>query len=314
MSETRSTSTGSAIALPALTVVVPSVNGFADLQDCLRALEHERATLALEVLVVERCGEGVRAATASTFPWVTIVPVATNETIPEMRRRAFELSRAPMVAVIEDHVIVPSGWARAMRDALQAVDGATRAVVGGSVVNGAFNGVVDWAAFLCEYSHCLPPLEAGDVSWLTGNNVIYPRDLLLQHRAALGGDRWESVLHDAMRASGVRLVCRPDIIVVHKKHYSVGEYTSQRYLYSRAYAGARAVRSSAPARLVQGAGAFLLPPVLFARVVRRVRRSGTHARELRQSLPLLALFVGSWAAGEIVGAWFGGGDALERVC
>jgi len=299
---------------PVLSVVVPSVNGFRDLQDCLAALERERVACPLEVLVVDRCGAAVRSATTTRFPWVILLEVGPAETIPEMRLRAFERASAPMVAVIEDHVIVPPGWARAISDALRAEDGPTRAVVGGSVVNGATAGTVDWAAFLCEYSHCLPPLASGPSTWLTGNNVVYPRDVLLQHREALGADRWENVLHDALRSSGVTLVCRPDIPVVHKKHYSVGEYASQRYLYSRAYAGARLAGSSRTARLVRGAGAFLLPPVLYARVVQRVRRSGAHSRELRQSLPLLALFVVAWAAGEVVGAWFGGGDALERVC
>jgi hypothetical protein len=42
---------------PELTVVVPSVNGFSDLQECLDALEREGARVRLEVIVVERCGQ-----------------------------------------------------------------------------------------------------------------------------------------------------------------------------------------------------------------------------------------------------------------
>jgi hypothetical protein len=33
-----------------------------------------------------------------------------------------------------------------------------------------------------------------------------------------------------------------------------------------------------------------------------------------RSLPLLPLFVAAWAAGEVVGAALGPGDALSRVC
>jgi hypothetical protein len=41
---------------PLLSVVVPSVNGWSDLDPCLRALEAERRQTPLEVLVPERCG------------------------------------------------------------------------------------------------------------------------------------------------------------------------------------------------------------------------------------------------------------------
>ena len=297
---------------------MPSVNGLGDLRGCLAALAGERAAdparLELEVLLVERCGAVVRTAIASENPWVTIIPVDARETIPEMRKRAFETATGDMVAVIEDHVIVPPGWASRMCDALHHEDGSVRAIVGGSVSNAATDSIVDWAAFLCEYSHCLPPLQSGSVGWLTGNNVVYPRDLLLQHVDSLGQDRWENVLHDSMRDCGVRLVCYPDIGIGHKKHYTIAEYTSQRYLYARAYAGARAGREGFVRRMAYGIGALILPPVLFARVVKRVRLSGAHQRELRASRALLALFVCSWAAGEFVGAFFGGGDALERVC
>src|SRR4029079_14849460 len=95
----------------------------------------------------------------------------------EMRRRESCGARAPAVAVIEDHVIVPRGWARQMLDALAD----SHEVVGGGVRNVATDRLVDRAAFLCEYSHLLPPLRAGRVEALTGNNVIYPRALLQEY-------------------------------------------------------------------------------------------------------------------------------------
>jgi hypothetical protein len=66
--------------------------------------------------------------------------------------------------------------------------------------------------------------------------------------------------------------------------------------------------------MLYGAAAFLLPPMLLLRIVRSVWAKGRHRGELIRSLPLLALFVSAWAAGEIVGYWFGPGDALAQVC
>jgi hypothetical protein len=173
---------------------------------------------------------------------------------------------------------------------------------------------VDWAAFLCEYSHCLLPLPAGPSHWVTGNNVVYPRELLRRYRDRLTPERWENQLHDALRQDGVTLVCRPDIVVGHKKHYSVAEYVEQRFLYARSYAGARLACAGRVRRLLYGVAAFVLPPVLLGRIVVRVLAKKRHRGELVRSLPLLAVFVTAWAAGEVVGAWRGAGDAMERVC
>lgn len=293
-----------------LSVVVPSVNGGGDLVPCLEALDAQRADVALEVLVIDRMGEPLRAEVVRRFPWARVLAVPAATTIPDMRALAFAEARGASVAVIEDHVMVPPGWARALLDAQR--DG--HPVVGGAVVNAATDRVVDWAAFLCEYSHCIEPLPAGPAEWLTGNNVVYTRELLAKHADQLGHGKWENQLHDALRRDGVTLECRPEIRVGHKKHYTVGEYFTQRYLYARSYAGARVAGAPLSRRLAYGGAALALPPVLFGRTVSRVFKKRRHRVELLQSLPLLAVFVLAWAAGEAVGYIAGPGDSLSKVC
>jgi glycosyltransferase involved in cell wall biosynthesis len=295
---------------PSLTVVVPSVNGLGDLLDCLSALSNQRTDVDLEVLVVDRCGEALRAEVRRLYPWVRVLEAAPGTTIPDLRARAFSEAKGRSVAVIEDHVIVPPGWARALLDA----QAGREVVVGGAVENAAVDRVVDWAAFLCEYSHCILPLPEGPASWLTGNNVVYPRALLGRYQAVLGRGQWENRLHDAMRRDGVSLECRPQILVGHKKHYTVGEYLSQRYLYARSYAGARVADASLATRLGYGAASLALPPILMFRTVSRVMAKRRHRSELVRSLPLLAMFVVSWALGEMVGYVAGPGDSLAKVC
>jgi hypothetical protein len=293
----------------ALTVVVPSVNGFTDLERALAALAREADDVSLEVLVVDRCGDAVREQVRRRFPQVSVIAAPPTATIPAMRCLAFDEARGDSVAVIEDHVIVPRGWARAMLDAQR-----DSPVVGGAVENAATERTVDWAAFLCEYSHCISPLPAGPSEWLTGNNVVYPRALLDRYRSRLSADQWENHLHAMMRADGVVLTCRPEISVGHRKHYTVWEYLSQRYLYARSYAGARVATASPLRRLAFGAAALALPPVLFQRTVSRILSKKRHRAELVRGLPLIAIFVCSWAAGEVVGSWFGAGNSLQKVC
>ena len=293
-----------------LSVVVPSVNGWSDLDGCLRALAPERDAVRLEVIVVERCGEPVRRQIRTEFPWVKLIEVPAGTTIPDMRARAFAEARGTSVAVIEDHVLVPPGWARE----LLTLQRAGEDVVGGTVENAATGSLVDWAAFLCEYSHLLPPLPEGPVSSLPGNNTVYRRSLLEKYRGVTGEGRWEDYLHRRMREDGIVLYSRPAVRVRHKKHYTVGEYLSQRYLYSRSYAGMRLRGASAGQRIGYGLAAFGLPPLLLLRIIRTVWRKRTHRTELVKSLPLIMLFVAGAGWGEVVGAWMGPGDALARVC
>jgi hypothetical protein len=293
---------------PELSVVVPSVNGWEDLSGCLAALESLPDAVRLEVLVPERCGDAVRERVAERFPWATLIPVPPTLPIPDMRALAFDRATAPAVAVIEDHVIVPKGWAH---DLLLA--SASASVVGGAVRNLATTRLVDWAAFLCEYSHLMPPLRGGASDWLAGNNVVYHRALLEQHRDATHAGHWESHLHQALRDAGIALICRPEIVVGHRKHYTIGEYVAQRFLYGRSYASARVATSSSLRRSAWGVAAFALPPLLFWRTVSRSLRKQVGRALVWRTMPLIAVFVSAGAAGEIVGSWFGAGDAMSRI-
>jgi len=295
--------------VPAMSVVIPSVNGWADLDRCLAALDRERASTRLEVLVPERCGQSVREAVAGKYPWARTFPVPTTMTIPQMRALAIGVATAPVVAVIEDHVIVPAGWAKAMYGACR---GEAR-VVGGGLVNAATDSVVDWAAWLCEYSHLAGPMPMGKVDGIHGNHTVYDRALLVRFRDVVESGRWEDALHDAFRANGIDLWSRPDIVAGHEKHYTIREYTSQRYYYSRAYAAIRLSGAKRPKRLAFGFVAFVLPPVLLFRIVSRVWKGGLYRSHLASSLPLLALFVCAWGFGEVAGAWFGDGGAMAKV-
>lgn len=291
-----------------LAVVVPCVNSFADFRDCAMALRAQTGPVPA-VIAVERLGPTFRAEVAAAFPEVTILSVPRDTTIPEMRAAGIRAASAEAVGMIEDHVIVPPDWSARMLAELDA--GCD--VVAGPVENLATGTRVDWAAFLCEYSAVLPPLPDGPSDWLPGNNTVYRRAVLDRFDAVLDDGKWENHLHDRMRAAGVTLTLRNAIVAGHKMHYSFWLYFSQRYLYSRSYAGARVSHASLPKRLAMGLAAFALPPLVYLRVVRNVRAKGRHGDELLRSLPLLVPFALSWGAGEVAGYWFGAGRSLSRV-
>lgn len=297
-------------AAPAeLSVIIPSVNSYDDLDGCLKALETGQGA-RLEIIVADRLGEHVRHFVRREHPGATVIAVSPDMPIPQMRAICIRRASAPAVAVIEDHVIVPPGWARAMLDALAGAGEAA----GGTVDNAATESWVDWSAFLCEYSSSLPPLPGGTADWLPGNNVIYRTETLRRFDTVLEEGKWENRLHDAIRDAGGSLTRRPEIVVGHKMHYSFGLYMTQRYLYSRSYAGMRRQGMPWSRRLPMGVAAMVaLPPMMFLRTIRNVWTKGRYRGELVRAVPLLVPFCLSWGAGEAVGYLFGPGRALSKV-
>ena len=168
-----------------LSVVVPSVNGWTDLAGCLQALGEQQGGMAVEVVVVDRVGDAVRKPLHRAFPRVLLVAAPSATSIPALRAMGFRAAHGEVVGVIEDHVIVPHDWARRMLDAQRG--GAQ--VVGGALENMACDRIVDWAAFLCEYSHCLEPAPEGQAAWLVGNNVTYRHALLERFAHVIAAER-----------------------------------------------------------------------------------------------------------------------------
>lgn len=293
-----------------LSVVIPSVNGMRDLRGCLQALAAQGPDVTLEMLIVDRVGDALRQEVARKFPQATLLAVAPETTIPQMRALAFDQARYDKVGVIEDHVQVGPDWAARMCVALEqtAAD-----AVGGAIRNAAFESLAERAAFVCEYHALLPPLPAGESQGLPGNNVVYRAATLRTCRDAYQAGRWENHLHAAILARGGRLVLCPEIVVDHKMHYSFFDYLAQRFLYSRSYAGMRVAGWPWPRRIVLGGLACALPAVILVRIVRTVWNKPGMRGELLRSLPLLVPYTLAWGCGEIVGYLLGAGNSLSKV-
>lgn len=291
-----------------ISVIVPCTNSLSDFRTCAAALEAQTGPKP-EIIAVERLGPEFVSRVEAEFPDARIVSVASDSTIPQMRAVGIRAASADAIGVIEDHVIVPPEWTERMLGELAAGSD----VVAGPVDNLATETLVDWAAFLCEYSAVLPPLNDGPSDWLPGNNTVYRREVLERFDSLLDDGKWENHLHDHMRDGGVTLTLRNDIISGHKMHYTFGLYFSQRYLYSRSFAGARVKGEPLGKRILMGFMAFALPPLVYFRVLRNVIAKGRHVPKLLRSLPLLVPFSLSWGAGEVAGYWFGAGQSLSKV-
>jgi hypothetical protein len=291
---------------PELSVVIASVNGFPYVGRCLDALaEHAPGT---EVIVADSTDAETRRRLVEGWPDVRLLSFDEPQTVPQLRAAGVFAAGASNIAVIEDHCLVTPRWARATLGAHRA----GHSVVGGPIRNVAARRLRDWAAFFCEYSAFMEPLAEGEVDDLTGMNVSYDRPAIDAIEDLLREGRWETWLNPRLADRGFRLYCASEMVLEHDKDFGFGEFVSQRWHYSRSYAGMRN-ESLGRKRILYALGSPLLPPLLYWRIARNVLQRGRKRRELVLSTPLIVTYTVTWALGEAVGYALGGGRSLLEV-
>ena len=291
---------------PGLSVVVASVNGMPYLADCLEAL-HRNAPEA-EVIVADWTDEPTRRLVRERWPQVELLSFDEPQTVPELRAAGIFSARSPYVAVIEDHCNVLPSWS----SEVLAAHAAGRPAVGGSIRHACTRRVRDWAAFFCEYSAFMDPAEAGPVEGLPGMNVSYDRSAIEAMDDLLREGRWENWLHPRLLERGLQLWCEPAMVLDHAKDFGFFEFVSQRYHYSRSYAGTRNA-DLGRRRVLYALGTPLLVPLAYARIARNVRKRPAYKAAFRRATPLILVYTLVWAAGEAIGYVFGGGRSILKV-
>ena len=291
---------------PTLSVVVASVNGLPYLADCLEALDQNAPEA--EVIVADWTDERTRQLVRERWPEVKVLSFDAPTTVPELRAAGIFAATAPNIAVIEDHCDVLPGWA----PGILAAHAAGHSVVGGPIRNVRTRRLRDWAAFFCEYSAFMEPLDGGVAGGLPGMNVSYDRQALAAIDDLLRAGHWESWLHPRLQERGFQLWCDPEIVLEHAKDFGFVEFVSQRYHYSRSYAGMRNTQLGWK-RILYALGSPLLVPLAYMRIARNVRTRPAYRRAFRRATPLILLYTVVWAFGEAVGYVFGGGRSILKV-
>lgn len=280
--------------------------------ETIEALDPAVSGELCEIVIADRLQDKLTARIRRDYPHVKVVDCPPEMALPEMRTRAFELSSAPIVAVTEDHCVPAPGWAKTITTAFEE-GGRDLVAVGGTVVNGVTDTGLDWATYLCEYSFFSPPVAQGDSAILPGMNVAYRRSALESApRELLTSGFWETTLHPLLLKQGGRFVSLNELVMLHKKRFSWGLFASQRFIYSRYFAGLRFGDAALPKRIAASAASLALPPLLLVRAVKAARAKGL-GREMLRASPYLVPLYFIWAIGESVGALRGPGRALAMI-
>jgi hypothetical protein len=295
---------------PDVSVVIASVNGLPYPIACLDALADQDGNVSCEVILADCTGPATRAAVRERHPDVRVLEYDEPKTIPWLRAAGIRAARGRLVAVTEDHCVPRRDWCRQIVDAHERTGWAA---IGGGVENDCTTRAVDWAVFFCEYHQMMAPVAAGPSELVPGMNVAYDMAALAPVADVFAEGLWENFLHEKLRGAGFVTGIDPAIVVGHRKYFTVPMFLSERFHYSRSFAGMRVAGAPLRTRLAWAAASFALPGVLVARLTRSVLERRRHRRWFVRSLPLVLLFSVVWSIGELVGYLVGPGDSLLKV-
>jgi glycosyltransferase involved in cell wall biosynthesis len=294
---------------PAVSVVVASIVGSPFIDDCLESVFAQKNAPNFEVIVVDCRGPENVARLSRRFPLARFVELQRRETVPQLRRIGAEQATGEIVAIIEEHCLAAENWLAALSSAFSP----DYVVVGGPVDFHKNSRLRDWITYFIEYNSYLPPWVDGDTFNVGSANAAYRRETLLSNLPLLNEGYWEAALHPKLLAEGKKFRSVPGMIVYHRGPFDYFYYLRQRYLFSRAFSGARRETISAGQRTFYLLAAPAIPFLLLFRIASRVLAKKCYPNKFLLSLPLLIPAMTSYVAGEWMGYAFGPGRALMEV-
>ncbi len=104
---------------PVVSVVVPTRGRAAYLEVTLDSLGRQRGGVPHEILVVDDGAGAATAAVVAARPGVRHVPHGSRRGLNVARNTGLRESSAPLVAFVDDDVLVPPGWLEALADGAQ---------------------------------------------------------------------------------------------------------------------------------------------------------------------------------------------------
>jgi hypothetical protein len=297
---------------PALSVALPTLEGFESLRRTVTCLAQQDIAHAIELLIMAPAGKDVVVdpSLAKSFHSTRVLPVAFGTGTGDARAAAVREARAPIIAFAEDHSFPQEGWASALVDAHRE----PHAAVGPAVHNANPATLVSWADLLMGYGPWLAPTTSGPREHLPGHNSSYKREPLL----ALGAQlpdliEAETTLHWKLRAEGHSLFLDQRARVAHTNFDALPLWLWISYHTGRVFAATRALEWPWWRRAAFAAASPLIPLVRLRRHLGQARAVGWSFARLAGLTPTLLAGLVANGIGEGVGTVTGVGQSAAKL-
>jgi len=281
---------------PELSVVLACDGAIGRLQESVDAIERACNGIRAEILIVHPVETPV-AMSASASIGIRQIEVPSR-LVPVLWGRGLAVANGKVVALTTTQFRVESGWARAL---LAGLSNDEFAGVGGRMVVSAHAPRLTRAAFLIRYSEHMGTDAADQPRDIAGDNAAYVLERVLRDYPEIASGFWEVDVHRLMRSAGERFGRAPEAVAEFEPAFTLREMIANRFVHGGHF-GSYRVRALGWPRWRAVAVTPLVPIVLLARILGRVRRSGQSFSTTAGAMPYMILLLIAWAAGEACGA------------
>jgi glycosyltransferase involved in cell wall biosynthesis len=289
---------------PGLSIIVGSSNARASIEKCLTELEDQCKGEEVEIIVVDNSTDGSADIVRQKFTQVTLLTYPELTFIPELWEWGIRKSKGEIVAITTAHCIPHKKWIEAILKAHTS----DYAGIGGAVENDPSGNLVDWAIYFCRYSRYMLPFLQTAVDDFAGDNASYKRWAIDRCKDIRSKGFWEPFVHAKLRQEGLQLIVSPGIVVYHYKSFSLAGFLQNRFGHGREFGCSRAAKFSGFHRLLYILLSPFIPVILFFRILRQVAIKKRNLLKFIGTLPIVILFLCSWALGELFGYFMGTGN------
>ena len=284
-------------AMPKLSVVIGANNARASIRECLAALQNQVDGHPVEIIVVDNSTDGTADIVSQQFPRLKLVRSPESDFIPELWEAGIRQSSGEIVAITTAHCVPHPNW---VEEVIRAHEGPYSGI-GGAIENDQSAGLVEWAIYFCRYSLYMLPFEERFVEDFAGDNASYKRWAVEQCKKARANGFWEPFVHAELLKAGLKLMVTPNIVVNHKRSFSLRGFIKQRFWHGKQFGRERAAGLSGSRRALYILASPLIPLLFLWRITRRVLAKKRYVKQYVLSLPILMLFLISWSVGELSG-------------
>ncbi|MGI8555825.1 MAG: glycosyltransferase [Pyrinomonadaceae bacterium] len=280
-----------------LSIVIASQNAVRSAEKCLREIENQLAENDFGIVVVDNSTDETAEIIARNFPNVKLVKAPSNKLIPELWKIGIDESAGDLIALTTTHFVPAKNWIAEIIRAHESPFGG----IGGAIESDAQAKIVSQAIYFCRYSRYMLPFEQENTDDFAADNASYKRASLEKIKNSVTNGFWEVFVHQAMIKENMRLVLSPEIVVYHQDSFTFSGFMRQRFSHGRQFGNSRAANISTAKRIALILLSPVIPFLYIYRITKRVFSKKRNVGKYFTSLPILFLFLVSWASGEFCG-------------
>jgi glycosyltransferase involved in cell wall biosynthesis len=284
---------------PILSIVIGSQNAHSTITPCLQSLLAQVGDRSIEIIVVDDSTDGTTEIVASQFPTVILIRSQTQQLVPHLWGVGIKQATAPLIAITTAHCIPTANWISSILATADSEN--TAAGWGGAILPPGDLSLRDWAVYFTRYSAFMPPISAGTVAEIAGDNAVYRKAALDNYWQNSAQGFWETLFHHELRQHGETLYLSPAIEVRLGETENSWHFCQSRFRHGYHYGS---TRPETPwlTRLIRICAAPVLMPFLVLRIGRRIVQHRPDWLPIYIfSLPWLVSFLSAWSLGEVKG-------------